>query len=357
MKTIKLYRFSYLFLCLLIWQNTIFAQTPTAAETPPPGTETDSKTTVAEVTDDTDLIHLGDLIDVDVVGSTEFDWRGTLSPEGFLNGIEYAENPVYAMCRSESDVAADLIRSLGKILREPKIVVKIFDRSNRALSIISGAVKTPQRLQILRAVYLNELIIVSGGLTDKASGEVQIFRPQNLSCTAAKTVSNAKEKTEEKRERFVTASTQDNGTQYLNIRIIDLLNGKKEANPQILNGDIVTILEAQSIYVIGGVASPKRISYRAQISLSRAIDSAGGLSKNADAKKVTIFRRTAGETKIIEADLEKIKAGQADDINLQASDIVEVNQSGREKRKYPPVINVVELAETDSSALPLRIID
>ena len=29
------------------------------------------------------LIHLGDVIDIDVEGNLEFDWRGPLTPEGF----------------------------------------------------------------------------------------------------------------------------------------------------------------------------------------------------------------------------------------------------------------------------------
>jgi len=352
MKIRKFYQFLYIFLCIFFLQSLLFAQTPTPSETPKIVAETDTKT-IPE--DESSLIHLGDLINVDFVGNLEFDWRGTLSPEGFLSGIDFVENPIFALCRSEEAVAQDIEKAYGKILREPKVVVTILDRSNRAISVILGAVKIPQRVQIKRPIFLNELIIVSGGLTDKASGEIQIFRPQNLSCAAAKTT--ATETAGANRERFVAASIQDNGSQYLNIRIIDLLTGKKEANPQILSGDIVTILEAQSIYVIGGVANPKQISFRSQITLTRAIDSAGGLAKNADAKKITIFRRVGGETKIIEADLEKIKAQKSDDINLQASDIVEVTQAGRDKRKYPPIINVVDLNDENSSKLPLRVID
>jgi len=33
---------------------------------------------------DIDRVHQGDIIDVDVVGSFEFDWRGGLNPEGFI---------------------------------------------------------------------------------------------------------------------------------------------------------------------------------------------------------------------------------------------------------------------------------
>lgn len=348
MKSRKFYQISYIFLCIVFLQSSISAQTPTP-ESVSANNSPDAAITQAN------LIHLGDLIDVDVVGSLEYDWRGTLNPEGFLNGIDFTENPVFALCRSEQEVAAEIARAYAKILREPKVVVRILDRSNRPLAFLYGAVKAPQRFQIKRPVYLNELIVVSGGLTEKASGEIQIFRSKNLNCQQSLEKKSVLADGE-KRERFVEAS-QDNGASKINIRISDLLTGKKEANPQILSGDIITVLEAESIYVIGGVANPKQISSRSQITLSRAVASAGGVMKAADQKKITIFRREAGETKIIEADLEKIKSGEAEDLILRAFDIVEVAQTGREKNKFPPVLKLAEPDVKNTAALPLRIID
>jgi protein involved in polysaccharide export with SLBB domain len=350
MKIRKFYYLLYPLLCLFFGQSLISAQIPTLTGTPTGNFE--SKVEL-KTQDDSNLIHLGDLIEVDVIGSLEFDWRGTINPEGFLDGITFIEEPVLALCRSEEAVAADVAKGYSKMLRDPKIEVRILDRSNRAISILAGAVKLPQRLQIRRPVLLNELLIISGGLTDRASGEIEIYRPQNLSCTAKNEAAN---KGKEESEKFATVS-QDDGSQYIQIKISDLLTGKKESNPQILSGDIITVLEAQSVYVIGGVTNPKQVSFRLQITLSRAIASVGGITKEADARKVTIFRRNGGESKVIEADLEKIKTNQAEDISLQASDIVEVLQKGREKRKYPPVINAVNSDDKNSLKLPLRIIN
>ncbi len=358
MKSKKLCHFSYFFLLNLFWQTSIFAQTPT----PTPEIILDNvsasvSTPVSAVTDEITLIHFGDLIDVDVIGSLEYDWRGTLNPEGFLDGINFIENPIYAICRSEEEIAAEVVKAYSKTLREPKVVVKILDRSNRPLSILNGAVKTPQRFQIKRPIFLNELIIISGGLTEAASGEIKIFRPRNLNCQqriAEKSVSAVLEG--ENRQAINTAS-QDNGSTYLNIKINDLLMGKKESNPQILSGDIVTVQKAESIYVIGGVANPKQISSSSEITITRAIASAGGLAKGADAKKITVYRREGIETIRIEADLDKIKANLATDLILKASDIIEVSQTGREQRKFPPILKVAETGEKSSAGLPLRIID
>jgi protein involved in polysaccharide export with SLBB domain len=358
MKSKKLCYFSYFFLLNLFWQTWIYAQTPTPTpviileDIPAP-----VSTPVSAVTDEINLIHFGDLIDVDVIGSLEYDWRGTLNPEGFLDGIDFIENPIYAICRSEEEIAEEVVKAYSKTLREPKVVVKILDRSNRPLSILNGAVKTPHRFQVKRSIFLNELIIISGGLTETASGEIQIFRPRNLNCRqkiAEKTVSTALN--EDSPERIVIAS-QDNGSIYLNIKISDLLTGKKQSNPQILSGDIVTVQRAESIYIIGGVANPKQISSRSEITISRAIASAGGLSKGANAKKIVIYRREGIETIKIEADLDKIKANQATDLILKANDIVEVSQTGRQQRKFPPILKVAEASEKNFANLPLRIID
>jgi Periplasmic protein involved in polysaccharide export len=302
-------------------------------------------------------IHFGDLIDVDVVGSTEYDWRGTITPEGFLSGLDFIEEPVYALCRTEEDVARQIEKGYGKFLREPKVVVRILDRSGRPTSVLYGAVRTPQRFRIERPVRLNELIVLSGGITERASGEIQIFRPEYLSCEAVRNDAETSAANEnDKRERFV-ATRRTGGASYMTIKIADLLAGKNEANPLILAGDIVTVLEASPVYVIGGVVNPRQIPFRPQMTLSRAVASSGGLTKDADEKRVTIFRRSSGETKIFEFDLTEIEAGSAEDPILQPYDIIEVGQKGKAKRKLPPVVKTYENAGSDAQTLPLRIVD
>jgi len=124
----KQYNFSYIFLCIIFFQSLIAAQESVSKIENP----SDSNQSETEI----NLIHPGDLIDVDVIGNYEYDWRGTLDAEGFLSGINFVENPIYALCRSEENVAADIAKAYGKILRDPKIIVKILDRSNRPVSVI-----------------------------------------------------------------------------------------------------------------------------------------------------------------------------------------------------------------------------
>lgn len=335
------------YLVILLWA--LFLPGPARSQVPQP-TPPDS----TGVRSETDLIHFGDLIDIDVIGSFEFDWRGTINPEGFLADFDKIPEHINALCRSEEDLTAEITKNYAKILRDPRVVVKIIDRSNRPVAILQGAVKTPQRFQIKRAVFLNEVLIVSGGLSDRASGEIRIFRSQNLNCFSAKGTEQEAAGSGEAREKFITVS-RGNGSDTMNIRIIDLLSGNKQANPEVLSGDIITVVESPPIYVIGGVATPKQISSRAQTSLSRAIASAGGLAREG-LDKVVIFRREGRETRLINADLKRIKAGQEQDIMLQAYDIVDVAQKGKEKRNVAPIVETAG-DPGPGPVLPLRIIE
>jgi len=349
MRKRKFYHFLFYLLCLLSTQSLVFPQVSGSKISANLPTE-NSATEGAE-----NLIHIGDLIDVDVIGSTEYDWRGRLNPEGFLDGVDYLEEPVYALCQTEESVGLKIAKGYEKLLKNPQVSVKIIDQSGRPVSVLYGAVKTPQRFKVNRPVYLNELIILAGGFTEKTSGEIQILRPPGLSC-AAKINKERGAGSAAQDEKFVPVA-QNNEAKFINIRIAELLKGNKEANPLILTGDVVTVLEAEPIYVIGGVMNPKQINASAQLSVTRAIDSAGGFAKDADQKKITVFRRAQGETKIIEVSLEKIQSNQAEDLLLQAFDIVDVGVRGGKNRKFPPVIKAAETSEKNYSQLPLRIID
>ena len=291
------------------------------------------------------LVHFGDVVEVDVVGSYEFDWRGSLTPEGFLDGLDLFENQIYALCASEKDLSAAIQKEFSKTLREPTVVVRILDRSNRAVVFLSGAVRSPHRFQIKRPVHLSELLVLAGGITDRSSGEISIFRPANLSCTEAPKSSG----------EFVKAS-QPGGAERMNVKIGDILRGDPAANPRILSGDIISVSEAMPIYIIGGVNSPQQIALRNQITLSRAIATAGGLAKEGNAD-ITIFRREGAETRRITASLARIAAGEEQDPVLKAFDIVDVPQKGKPARTRPPVIDSAISRGPSPGSLPLRIVD
>ena len=283
-----------------------------------------------------ELVQFGDVVDVDVVGGFEFDWRGTVSGEGYLNGFESYSDPIYALCRTETDIAADISRALSKILRDPKVVVRIVDRSGRALARIDGAIKAPTRFRILRPVRLRELIVMAGGFTDETRGDISIFRPRTAGCAPGP-----------------SAAARDNDTISLRIKIIDLLRGENGANVEIFSGDLITVERASPVYVIGAVASPGPLYAKSGLTVSAAIASAGGVTKDAGGL-ISIFRRDGLDTTTLTVDLGRIKSGETPDEVLKAFDIIDVASKGAARRKFPPVSLSDERVRREP---PLKIVD
>jgi hypothetical protein len=199
------------------------------------------ETSIAE----TDLIHHGDLLTLMSSAASNMTGAEQSTRKVFLDARRLRRKSDLRSLPQRAANRRSVAQAYGKILRQPKVVVKILDRSNRPLAILYGAVKTPQRFQIRRPVYLNELLIVAGGLTEKSSGDILIFRPK-VDCPApVEEKPDAHADGGKNRKNSLRQAKPADGASYINIKISDLLAGKKDANLQILSGDIVTVVEAE----------------------------------------------------------------------------------------------------------------
>ncbi len=340
--------------------------TPTPTETPTP--EPSPSPQILQETVGEDLIHFGDVIEITLVGNADLDWRGTVDDEGFFSQLPYVDVAVFALCHTEQETSNAIAVAYAKYFRNPEVSVRIVDRSKRPTATLLGAIKNPQRLSIRRPIRLNELLILGGGIIENANGEVQIFRPSGTGCETRKpnqdfqnltdATNGAGKDTKTEGQIIQTKSVNDTASVFINIKIADLVAGKVAANPFVHAGDIVTVQEAEPVFVTGGVVAPQKIYFRQKITLTRAIAQAGGLLNNKDIPKITIYQRTpeSGGTKAIEIDYAKIQQKLIPDFNLQAYDIIEVTQNGRSKSPRPPVIDELDNPKKIIS-LPLRVVN
>ncbi len=289
-----------------------------------------------------DRIHFGDLVDIHVAGHLDFDWRGGLTPEGFLDGFEKIPKQIFALCRTEQEVAAEITDELKAILRNPAVQVRVVDRSGRSPATIDGAVVSPTRFQLRRPARLSEIVVAAGGFSDRTSGEILVSRPIGLSCVDV--------------DAGGSKIANDKPTR-LDIRIPELLSGAEAANPVIVSGDLIVVLDASPVYLVGAVSTQGRIDFRPQLTLSRAVDSAGGVMKDAVQERISIFRREKGKSSVISANLANIRSNPNNDIALRPFDIIDVPFKGRPPRKLPPVIELEPGENERRAKLPLRIID
>jgi polysaccharide export outer membrane protein len=109
-----------------------------------------------------------------------------------------------------------------------------------------------------------------------------------------------------------------------------LQQGRDEANPIILPGDVIVVLKAAPIYITGEVRVPGGVYLKeGGLSLTQAIAMVGGLNREAQKKDIKIYRlkQNSKDRDIISANLDSIKKGEQKDISLEPYDIVEVNKS------------------------------
>lgn len=301
-------------------------------------------------TENSELIHFGDLVNVDIVGSTEFDWRGRITAEGVLGGLGFTEQPIFALCRETGHVASEIQSEYKKFLNNPIVNVEILDRSNRPPATLYGAVRQPQRFRLMRNATLKELLVLAGGFSENAAGVIEIARLPHASCTI-------------KREAPTDATDSSDRnpykgeTRYSTIAISDLLAGGANANPLVLYGDIITVLRANPIYVIGEVANPGPVSISDGLTISRAISAAGGISGKESNKSIRLFRRNPTGTDVIVVSTDVTSEVRADTFEVKEYDIIEVFGGGSSQVRYPPVLRNADSFDRRTDELPIRIVD
>jgi polysaccharide export outer membrane protein len=260
------------------------------------------------------LLGPGDTLDVRVFGQPDLNWQGEVDADGTLTSLPFIDKPIDARCKTDKEVQKEIIAAYSKFLKSPQISVRVTGRNSRPPAMIFGAVPVPTRVQMFRRVRLNELITQSGGYTERANGDIQILHMEPIMCLEPGEVD----------EPLIASNGNVNALKVY--KIADLLAGKPEANPVIRPGDVVTVMEAKPVYITGNVVSPQPLLLRDGLTLSKALAMVGGVRPDGVAKDVRIYRSKLGSTKqdVVRVDFNAVKKKKAEDVVLEAYDIIEV---------------------------------
>ncbi len=296
------------------------------------------------------LLGPGDTIDVRVFGQAEMNWTGEVDGDGNLGSLPFVQKPIKALCRTENDVAKDIREAYSKYIKDPQISVRVTGRNSRSPATVVGAVRLPQRFTMMRRVRLNELLALSGGMTEKANGKVEVIHTESLMCP-------------EPGEDAEPVVFEGNNIQapYKVYNIKELAAGNQEANPLIRPGDVIRVLEADPIFITGSVVSPQGLYLREGMTLSLALAMVGGVRKEGKLSGVIIYRVNpkANKRDTIVVDLEAIKKEQKPDVALQAYDIIEVPEKGTSFMRIlaNSVLNLgPQVLSTVATGLPGRVL-
>jgi polysaccharide biosynthesis/export protein len=264
------------------------------------------------------LLGPGDVLDVRVFGQSDLSTLAEIDGDGNISSLPFLEKPIRAMCLTEKEVQKSIATAYAAYIKNPQVSVRISQRNSRPPATLYGAVRNPMLVTMMRRVRLHELIARSGGVTERASGTVQVIHTQPEMCPEPGEVVMQR----------VSATTTSGDTQIESFKLRDL--GNESGDPVIRPGDVVIVTEGEPVYVTGAVLAPQPIFMKDQLTLAHAIAMAGGAQRLANTSAVHIYRKKDGA--IGQEDLtynyDAIRKGREKDVLLQPYDIVDVRNSG-----------------------------
>jgi polysaccharide export outer membrane protein len=319
------------------------------------GQENTSETTLSKVMRDTKasetqkkgyLVGPGDVITTKVLGEPQFDFVATVDEDGRFQ-VPFFDQGVMAKCRTEKELRADVTQLLSKYLKTPQINVSVIESKSRPPVVVSGETRKQLEVDLRRRATLLDMITLAGGPTNDAGGMIQVFRPNPPMCN------------DRSENTIWTAENSDGADVPMRLYTYsNLKSGKEESNPEIFPGDLIIVKKALPVYVIGEVNKLLEIPItESGLSLTEAIAQAGGVSREAKTKNITIRRLkdNSKEREIIAVNYDLIKKGKQKDVVLQPDDIIEVD-----KAKKSIAQTILEIAtgsaRTLGTSIPQRIL-
>ncbi len=288
--------------------NLAFAQTP-KTETVLPSPKISVATTQE---DERYRIGPGDVLDIRIFTRPHLS-REAVRVEG--NGMirmPLIESEIQAACLTEGELAKEVATRYLKFYRNPQVDVFIKEYHSKQVAIL-GAVNDQSRFQLQRRVRLLELLTYAKGPTSRAGQTINIVHS-----TPALPCQNPQ------------VGEPDLAAAFSSYKLSDTLRGDPKANPYLEPGDIVTLPEADQVYVVGNVYSPLTVPLKEPITLTQAIAMAGGVKQDSKKDRVRIVRQGPGSAtrQEIVVDLLAIEKKRLEDVALQPNDIIEVPTSG-----------------------------
>ena len=217
------------------------------------------------------------------------------------------------------------------------------DSNAKPCVVVFGAVRSPARIALRGDVRLAEIIKTAGGFSERVGTTVQLAHTGSA-CF------------QDRRDNRVTSAAPVTVEVY---NLQDLLRGDAKANPYLRPGDIVVVAERPPVYVMGEVKRPQSIFPQNRLTLTQAIEIAGGVLPDSKTEKVRIvrFKRPGGTTPgVFTFDLKAIREHHAEDPVLQPYDIIDVlgKTGGHYLPFTPPMMSPVD--PPMKLGVPLRVI-
>lgn len=259
--------------------------------------------------DDRYRIGFQDVITIQVFRHPELGISTPVNPNGTIF-LFRLDKPIVALCKTERELANDIAAAYKvKYLRDPQVNVVVSEQKSQSMSVI-GAVEKPGTFFLNRRIHLLGLLALAGG-PNKESGTRLIVARAGSTSSCRGNADN---------------DLASDDIALIGFKIRDIQEGKKTLWMQ--PGDVVSVLDADVVYVYGNVVKPGELKVREPITLTQAIASSEGLKSATDKDKVRILRQRPDslERDEIVVDLGAVEKGKAKDPYLEPNDIVAISK-------------------------------
>ena len=215
---------------------------------------------------------------------------------------------------------AELVERLKTLVKVPQVTITVAQFRNEPVFFV-GAFKSPGIYGLLGRRTLVEMLASIGGLQPNASRRIKVTRRAEFG-------------------KIPLPNAIEDPTNKVSSVEISMGSLRENVNPAedivLQPYDVISVERAEQVYIDGAVgkAGPVELGERDSISVAQAITLAGGLAKNAQAKKARILRPILNSSRRaeIDIDLTKVLKGETTDFPLQANDVLFVPESASKER-------------------------
>jgi len=258
--------------------------------------------------DDRYRIGPGDVLDVHIYNRPQLSRDGVRVEGNGMIRMPLIEGDIKAACLTEGELAKEISTRYARYYKNLQVDVFIKEYQSQQVAVI-GAVNDQSRFKLQRRIRLLELLTFAKGPSTKAGQTINVVH------------SSASSPCKEVEESDAAV--------FSSYKLSDVLQGDPKSNPYLEAGDIVTVPEADQVYVVGNVFMPITIPLREPVTLTRAIAMAGGLKQDTQKDKIRVLRQEPGTPvrKEITVDLSAIEKKRSEDLALLPNDIIDVPTS------------------------------
>jgi polysaccharide biosynthesis/export protein len=242
----------------------------------------------------------GDVLEVTVFDNQDLSRTPTVQTSGTIALPLLGEVPVTGLTVAE--VKKKVTELLGKdYLVNPQVDVKVSEFHSQFVTVL-GEVGSPGRKPLRGQTRLIDVLVESGGLTARASGDLAITRVSGF----------------ESGERTLRLR--------LGARTLDVEEQARLELP-LRHGDIIAASPKYYVTVEGEVAHPGRYALEGDLTVSGAVSLAGGLTRFGSSRlKVRRTDPETGQVSFLDVDLKDVRKGKEPDPALLPNDVLTVSR-------------------------------